>query len=139
MKGAVVEPGRGKLPRRIVAVGILFASVLILVTAKVAIQAERHLAQAHAALEENDLEKAVWHYQWAVRYHVPFLPANRRAVEGLQNLETRAESDEQRRRVLLTLRSSLYAIRSVYQPFPDVLNKVEEELNHVGFVQSTAE
>jgi len=112
---------------------------LTLIVGKVAFQARRHLDQAESALESNDDEEAVWHYQWAVRHYVPFLPANRSAVEALLTMAEAAGDDEQRRHVLRILRASLYAIRSIYQPFPDVLRRVEEELDLSSLDQPTRE
>lgn len=110
---------------------VLACLILILVVVKLAFEAERHMRRAEEALAEGDREEALWHFQWALRSYVPGLPANRRAVTQIENLAGAWASEDQPERAketLRTLRATLYAVRSFYQPFPDVLRRTEERL-----------
>jgi hypothetical protein len=109
--------------------------VLLLVVLKLAFEAEGHLRRAEKALSEGNREEALWDFQWALRSYVPGLPANRRALAGIEKLSGTWAAEGQTERAqeaLRTLRATLYAIRSFYQPFPDVLRRTEESLGLVG-------
>ena len=66
---------------------------------------------------------------------MPGWPTNGRAVTDLRALADRFRDEndrESQRRALRRLRGSLYAIRSVYQPFAETLDEVERELKELG-------
>ncbi len=114
---------------------VLAAIILLLVVARLTYDAQRHLRLAREALSERDREQALWHFQWALRSYVPGLPANREALAQIENLASMWSKEgqrEQAEQTLRVLRASLYAIRSIYQPFPDVLERTERELGLQG-------
>ena len=110
---------------------VLAGLVLLLVVLKLTFEAQRHFRQAEQALTEENREEALWHFQWALRSYVPGLPVNRRAVMQIEKLAKAWAAEGQADRAkeaLRTLRATLYAIRSFYQPFPDILRRTEESL-----------
>ena len=111
------------------------AIVLLAVVGRLMYLSQSHLSQAKAHHEGGEYEDALWDYQWALRHYVPGWPANVRAVEGLKAIAEhwRELGDtENERRALRRLRSSLYAVRSVYQPFAETLASVESDLRALG-------
>ena len=92
---------------------------------------------AEQAISEGDRDEALWQFQLALRNYVPGLPTNRRAVERIEGLAdewTAAGDSERGLNALRSLRATLYAIRSIYQPFPDALRRTEESL---GLIQGS--
>lgn len=123
--------GLRELVRVVVYGCVLAAVILLLVVVKLAYDAQKHLGLAHQALSKGDTEQALWHFQWALRSYVPGLPANREAlaeIEDLASTWSKEGRQEQANRALRVLRASLYAIRSIYQPFPEVLERTEKRL-----------
>ena len=111
---------------------MLVLLVLLLIVVKVTYQAHSHYRAACEAIAKGDREEALWHLQWALRNYVPGLPTNRHAIEQIEQLALKWTEDgetEQGIKALKTLRATLYAIRSVYQPFPDTLRRTEDALN----------
>ena len=110
---------------------VLVCIILVLVVGKLAFEAGSHFRRAEQAISEGDRDEALWQFQRAVRKYVPGLPTNRRAIERIEEMaaDWSAAGDAERgENALKSLRATLYAIRSIYQPFPDVLRRTEESL-----------
>jgi hypothetical protein len=123
-----------QLKRFLVRGAVLASLVLLLIVLKLGIEAERHFRQGRQALAEENREEALWHFQWALRSYVPGLPTNRSAVleiENLANTWTAEGEIDRAQEARRTLRAALYAVRSFYQPFPDILHRTEETLGLV--------
>ena len=115
-------------------VAMLALFVLLLIVIKVTYQAHSHYSTACEAMAKSDRDEALWHFQWALRNYVPGLPTNRQAIEQIEKLALEWTEDGETEKgieALKTLRATLYAIRSVYQPFPDTLRRTEDVLGAI--------
>lgn len=109
--------------------------VIAAIAGRLAYLSHTHYTKAEAHLRAEEYDDALWEYQWAIRHYVPGWPTNGRAVTDLRALADRFRDEndrESQRRALRRLRGSLYAIRSVYQPFAETLDEVERELKELG-------
>lgn len=109
--------------------------VLLAVVSRLLYLSNTHLVQADAHFQAGEYDEALWDYQWALRHYVPGSPINRKALEGGLAIAAhwqQVQNTENERKTLRRLRGSLYAIRSVYQPFSDSLQSIETQLRDLG-------
>lgn len=84
-----------------------------------------------AAERAGDVEKALLHYQFAMRWYTPLADAPQQAAESLWTIALQAEARGDRATALTAhrdLRGAIYATRSLYDPFGHRLNAVNRRL-----------
>lgn len=83
----------------------------------------QHSFMEQAKKTQNPID-AIRSYERALLFYVPFSPSNKKAIEGiLERCESLTES-EQKIYCYETLRSSLYQIKSFYQPYKQEINRL---------------
>jgi hypothetical protein len=107
-------------------VGLIAVVVLLAVWAKVRLEAGASLQRAQTFEEENQLELAITSYRQTIRWYSPGSAPVERATEHLIALAEASEQEADHARALLSwraLRSGLMGVRSVYQPYPDLVER----------------
>jgi hypothetical protein len=98
---------------------------------KVAYHSRQEYARGAEAYQRRQYRDAIMFYERAIKWYTPFSSTVQQAVESLWNTGTDAE---QRGDALLaleafrSLRSSLYAVQSVYLPYQSWIPKSEEKI-----------
>lgn len=107
--------------------GILFFSVFF----TSAFHAREEYARGLAALQQREYSRAVTHFNRAVHWYSPGSEAVRQSIGGLWQIGTEAEARGDRILALeafQSLRSSLYAARSLYTPYPEWISKCDDRI-----------
>lgn len=127
----------GRLPRQssiwrnvlwAVGLGLLCLAMLYV---KVAYNSGESFRSGEEAYASGEFKTALTQYERAIKWYTPWSPLVRRAVERLWQLGTEAEARGDAALALeayQTLRSSLYAVQSVYIPHQAWIPKGEERI-----------
>jgi hypothetical protein len=113
---------------RILGVLLFLAAVLVV---KVTYNARQELARGEDAYTSGAYHDAITYYARAIKWYTPGSTTVQRAVERLWQLGTEAESREDWPLALeayQSLRSSLYAVQSLYVPYQSWIPKSEERI-----------
>jgi hypothetical protein len=95
----------------------MFIAVFVV---KSALEASKTYHRAEAAYTQGKVDEARLHYERTIKFHTPLSPITSRAIERLWQLGATAEEQGNTPLALAayrSLRSSLYAIQSVYSPY----------------------
>ena len=109
------------------------ALVLLLAVAvvRVGVESAVELSHGRAALAEGDDFIGVLHLERAVHWYLPGSPTVRRAAAELEAVGERAEQAGDRELALWayrSLRSGLYATRSLWTPMPRTIARMDERI-----------
>jgi len=117
----------------IIGVGIL-SFFLLLVFLKVNIHSRNEYQRAEAALQNNNLEQAITHFNRAIHWYSPGNKAIKDSIQGLWKIGIQAENNGDYGLALQAfraLRSSLYSARSFYTPYPDWIEKCDDRISTI--------
>jgi hypothetical protein len=112
-------------------IGVLLAVFLVILYAKVAYNARQDFALGEDAYTHGEYKRAITHYERTIKWYTPLSTVVPRAVERLWQLGTEAEVRGDVSLALeayQALRSSLYAVQSVYIPYQSWIPKSEERI-----------
>lgn len=104
---------------------------LLLLYIKVVYHARQEFALAEAALADQAYTQALTHYERTIKWYTPGSPVVQHAVERLWQAGTEAEVRGDLRLALAayqTLRSSLYAVQSVFIPYQSWIPRCEARI-----------
>ena len=113
---------------RAVSLGVIFVALLY---AKTAYNARQDCALGEEAYAQGQYRVAVTHYERTIKWYTPWSPVVQRAVERLWQLGAEAEARGELSLALeayQTLRSSLYAVQSLYIPYQSWIPKSEARI-----------
>ncbi|GAQ95657.1 hypothetical protein TAGGR_3130 [Thermodesulfovibrio aggregans] len=96
--------------------------MVLLFCLRLILQQKNFIAEAKKA--ENPIE-SIRYYERAILSYTPLSPYNKKAIGGILEQCKKIESDEQRLYCYETLRSSLYQIKSFYQPYKEEIRRIE--------------
>ncbi len=121
--------------RRILWIGFFIAPlVLLTIAARLAFLSYTHNERASDFLLDGQLENALHSYQWSIRNYFPGNPFVKHALDetlnAINGYHTKGKISEERT-TLQNLRASLLSIRSFYQPYPHILQLVDEKLSRL--------
>ena len=113
--------------------GILFF-FLLLVFLKVNINSRNEYQRAESALQNNNLEQAITHFNRAIHWYSPGNRSVKNSIQELWRIGTQAEENGDYGLALQAfraLRSSLYSARSFYTPYPDWIEKCDDRISTI--------
>lgn len=108
--------------------GVIFLVVIVLV-ARLTLDAQAFASAGDQAFQQEDWESAMENYLWSIRHHYPGNPYSHHAVKqmtvllGMSNETDSLTTDEIREE----FRAALRSIRSIYQPFGEILEAMETD------------
>ena len=122
---------RSPLTRQIsLALGaVLIACVFFAVA--VACRSQQEFARAEAAHQSGAYAEAITHYERAIKWYIPYSGSVRRSVARLWDIGVAAEARADTALALTAyraLRASLFAIQSLYVPYPEWIPKCEARI-----------
>lgn len=103
-------------------ISIIFFIILILFSLKAFVTQKNFITEAKKT--DNSI-KAIRYYERALLSYVPFSPYNKEAITGILKICKNLTSTEQKLYCYESLRSSLYQIRSFYQPYKEEIKSIE--------------
>jgi tetratricopeptide (TPR) repeat protein len=112
-------------------IGVLLAAFLVILYAKVAYNARQDFTLGEDAYTHGEYKRAIIHYERTIKWYTPWSTVVPRAVERLWQLGTEAEARGEVSLALeayQALRSSLYAVQSLYIPYQRWIPKSEERI-----------
>ncbi|MFW6051254.1 MAG: hypothetical protein ACODAU_08775 [Myxococcota bacterium] len=110
--------------------GIAGVAIAVLAV-RVVVVSHQELERGEALRVEGDTDAAVVHYRRAARWYAPGNPYVVRALDALAQIGAAAERDGDLERALFawrSVRASILATRSVYQPHEERLALAEERI-----------
>lgn len=122
---------RSPLTRQI---GLVLGAVLtacVFFAVAVAYRSHQEFARAEAAYQRSDYTEAMTHYERTIKWYLPYSGSVRRAVGRLWDIGMAAESRADTSLALAAyraLRGSLFAIQSLYVPYPEWIPKCEARI-----------
>lgn len=108
--------------------GLVLVAMLYI---KVTLNSQDALRVGDGAYADGEIKTAIIHYERAIKWYTPWSVVVPRALERLWQLGTEAEARGDLPRALeayQALRSSLYAVQSLYIPYQDWVTKSEERI-----------
>lgn len=111
---------------------MIFFCFVFLVFIKVNVNAHKEHQKAEAALNNNNLEQAITHFNRAIHWYSPGSKTIKASVQALWEIGIQAEINRDYRIALQafrSLRSSLYSARSFYTPYPDWIDKCDDRIS----------
>jgi hypothetical protein len=124
--------------RKILKIFAIVIFILFLVYLRVFIGQYKEFKKGEEAYSNLNFKDAVVYYETAILFYTPFSPYLDRSIERMFEIALKYEQNEQFEYALdvyENLRSSLYATRSFYQPYPHVIeacdNKISELLGKI--------
>ena len=119
---------------RTVSIGAAICVVATAIWIRVYISAEDALEAGRAARSVGETAVAIENYQYAMRWYSPGARAPRVAADTLWEIaeaERAVGNDEMALRALRELRGAIFATRSLYAPFGDRLDRVNDRIASV--------
>jgi hypothetical protein len=110
---------------------VLLIAFLVFLYAKVAYNARQDFARGEDAYTHGEYKRAITHYERTIKWYTPLSTVGPRAVERLWQLGTEAEARGESSLALeayQAIRSSLYAVQSLYIPYQSWIPKSEERI-----------
>jgi len=105
--------------------------MVLMVFIKVYLSSAIEHQRGEAALSQGEYEAAITHFERSIHW---FTPVNRYVARSLKRLWDIGEEFEQKGekgealKVYRTVRSSLYAVRSFYTPYPELIHQADEKI-----------
>lgn len=120
--------------KRAAGIAALVAAVLVIVFLKAFIYQYREFQKGETAYEQRNLRDAVTYYETAIHMYTPQSPYIKKSIDRLIEIGGAFEAQNDPRWALMTyenLRSSLYAVRSFYLPYPDVIQLCDRKISEL--------
>jgi len=117
--------------RRFLWVFILAAAVVLMAWLRVFISGHQARQTADRLVDQNRADEAVGYYDRVLHMYWPGSPDVARAVAQLEKIAAHAEQREDLSGAIHAfriLRSGLYASRSLYQPYPEIITMTEQKI-----------
>jgi len=105
--------------------------VVVLLYVKAYTSAHQALARGEVAYHDGNMQEAIMQYERTIKWYTPLNASVQLAVERLWSIGTEAEQRADASLALQAyqaLRSSLYAVQSVYLPYRDWIPKSEAKI-----------
>ncbi|MDH3600016.1 MAG: hypothetical protein OEU26_10310 [Candidatus Tectomicrobia bacterium] len=122
---------RSPLTRHIsLALGAVLTACALFAVA-VAYRSQQEFARAETAHQSGAYAEAITHYERAIKWYLPHSGSVRRAVASLWDMGVAAEARADTSLALAAyraLRGSLFAIQSLYVPYPEWIPKCEARI-----------
>jgi hypothetical protein len=111
---------------------ILFILIaLVMIWIRVAVGAQKEADAGTSALAQNDLNGAIHHFDRGIHWYFPGSGSVAKSIDGLMEIAGKYAANEDTESELYTwriLRSALYSVRHVRQPYPDVIATCDEKI-----------
>lgn len=117
---------------RIISIALVIFLLLLLTFLRVFVGSVSEFKQAEKALSRVDYEEAITHYVRSIHWYTPWNKYVARSVGRLWEIGNVAEDDNNDELALhsyRSLRSSLYAVRSFYTPYPEWIQRCDDEIS----------
>jgi hypothetical protein len=119
------------LKTKILVISALVIVFMALAYGKVTIEAQGEYKRALKALEEDNTQEAITHFNRAIHWYAPGSSATKDSIANLWKIGNLAEDSQDyglALRAYRELRSSLYSVRSFYTPHTEWIEKCDERI-----------
>lgn len=120
----------------------LAAMILIMVAAAVYVRGVNTFKRAEQAFMNRDHEQAMVYYERTILWYLPFNARIHTAIARLWEIGRQAETEQKQDLALKAygrLRSSLYAIQSLYSPYEEWISKCDQKLTALAISNPPAQ
>lgn len=127
-----MEMQSSRVKHRIISITSVTLIMLMMVFFKVYLGSISEFKKAEKAFLEANYEEAITHYERSIHWYTPRNRYVARSIERLWEIGNGAEdsdSDELALRSFRSLRSSLYAVRSFYTPYPEWIERCDDKIS----------
>lgn len=111
----------------------IFALFLVfLIYIRVFISQYREYKKAEEFYNQNNFKNAVVYYETAIQFYTPLSPYIEKSINRLIEIGIRYEQNQQYEYALdvyENLRSALYATKSFYQPYSNVIHECDRKIS----------
>jgi hypothetical protein len=110
---------------------LIFFSLLIFTILLFFYRSYAEYEKAYYALERGDVDIAITHFGWSIKWYIPGNPYVKKSIHMLFNLGEQSEERGEDKRALAayrTVRSSLFASRSFYTPGKSHIAEAEKRI-----------
>ncbi len=113
---------------------ILALVILVMVYFKLFINQYREFNRGEEAYNKKHFKDAVVYYETSIQYYTPFGSNIEKAIQRMFEIASIYEQEgkyEYALDVYENLRSALYATKSFYQPYSDVISRCDEKITEL--------
>ncbi|MDY7033221.1 MAG: hypothetical protein SVY10_15110 [Thermodesulfobacteriota bacterium] len=117
---------------KIISITSVVFIMLLMVFCKVYIGSMSELKKAEIAFEKSEYEEAITHYERSIHWYTPWNRYVKKSIKKLWIIGNEAEdtgNDELALHSYRSLRSSLYAVRSFYTPYPEWIERCDDKIS----------
>lgn len=111
-------------------VGII-GIIVLMIFLRVFVQQYREFKKGEDAFKANNFKDATTHYESAIHMYTPKSPFIEQSVKRMLDIASDFEKKNEYRWALITyenLRSSLYAVKSFYLPYPETISFCDSKI-----------
>jgi len=113
-----------KLLRKILPYLLFVAVVIVMIVIKVGVGAWSEYNKGAKALETKNFELAVIHFDRAIHWYLPFSGSVKKSIDGIKTSANQL-SPEKKLWAWRVLRSAIYSVRHIRQPYKDVIDQAD--------------
>lgn len=120
-----------RLVRHAVGLMLVVCCGAMLLSLKISYASRQEVWRGEEATQRDAYQVAIMHYERAIKWYTPWSASVQHAVEHLWEVGTAAEQRSEWTVALeayRSLRASLYAVQSFYQPYPEWIPKCEAKI-----------
>ena len=120
-----------RIVRYAVCIILVLSCWVVLLSLKISYASRQELQRGDDAAQRDAYQAAIMHYERAIKWYMPWSTSVQQAVEHLWEVGTAAEQRSEWTVALeayRSLRASLYAVQSFYQPYPEWISKSEAKI-----------
>ena len=120
------------IKHKIISITSVIFIMLFMVFLKVYLGSMSELKKAEIAFEKTEYEEAITHYERSIHWYTPWNRYVKKSIEKLWIIGNEAEdtgNDELALHSYRSLRSSLYAVRSFYTPYPEWIERCDDKIS----------
>lgn len=123
-------------------VSIIFVIMIVMVWGRAFYSQRKFYYDGEKALKEHNYKDAVTGYEWAIRMYTPFSGKVKDSCEKLWEIANEYERRGKLDWALITyrsLRSSIYAIQSLYTPYEEWIPRTDRKIESILALQKMQE
>jgi tetratricopeptide (TPR) repeat protein len=120
--------------KQILKIVVLVLIIIVMVYLKLFINQYREFNRGEEAYSKKNFKDAVVYYETSIQFYTPFSSNIKKAIQRMFEIASIYEQEgnyEYALDVYENLRSALYATKSFYQPYSDVINRCDKKITEL--------